>query len=66
MASVNVALSIFLARQVGLAGVIWGTAISYFVCMIVPISISIWRFFSQQKAVIEETPHSLLAANSKG
>jgi O-antigen/teichoic acid export membrane protein len=36
MAVLNVALSIVLARWIGLAGVIWGTIIAYTVCELVP------------------------------
>jgi O-antigen/teichoic acid export membrane protein len=40
MAGANILLSILLARHVGVAGIIWGTIISYTICCVIP-----WTFF---------------------
>ena len=39
MATSNLALSIVLARTMGVAGVIWGTVLAYSVCSVVPIAV---------------------------
>ncbi len=47
MMVVNLPLSIILIREIGSAGAIWGTAISYLVCMVVPYAVIILRLFRE-------------------
>jgi Na+-driven multidrug efflux pump len=39
MAVLNIALSIILARKIGVAGLVWGSVISYTVCIVVPYAL---------------------------
>jgi O-antigen/teichoic acid export membrane protein len=39
MATLNIVLSVVLAREIGVSGLIWGTVISYGVCVAVPFSV---------------------------
>src|SRR5207302_9361979 len=39
MASTNLVLSIVLAQHIGVSGVMWGTVVSYAVCVLVPYAI---------------------------
>lgn len=47
MMVVNLTLSIILIREIGSAGAVWGTAISYLVCMVVPYAVIILRLFRE-------------------
>jgi O-antigen/teichoic acid export membrane protein len=43
MALANIALSIFLTRRIGVAGLIWGTVISYTAFVVVPYAVLVPR-----------------------
>ena len=47
MALVNLPISVLLINYMGVAGAIWGSVISYSVCLLVPHSIRIWRVLYQ-------------------
>ncbi len=43
MALANIILSVFLTRQIGVAGLIWGTVISYTIFVVIPFSFAVPR-----------------------
>jgi O-antigen/teichoic acid export membrane protein len=47
MAAANIVLSIFLARRIGVAGLIWGTVISYTIFVVVPYAVLVPRMFDR-------------------
>ncbi len=51
MAATNLALSIVLARRIGVAGVVWGSVIAYSLCIVVPYSVLLPRLVRRLEAV---------------
>ena len=54
MMVVNVPLSIILIKEIGSAGAIWGTAITYLVCMVVPYGFVIRQWLLGTHSQIQE------------
>jgi O-antigen/teichoic acid export membrane protein len=62
MAVLNICLSIALARQVGLPGIIWGTVISYGLCAVIPWIFFVPRLLRLQGGAVDEPPSGAVAA----
>jgi O-antigen/teichoic acid export membrane protein len=50
MAGSNIVLSVVLANKIGVAGLIWGTVISYTICVVVPYTVIIPRVWASIRA----------------